>query len=193
MEPIVNKVAQSDIEVFNLETLWDGKPVRELDIAPMLDEGLILREIPFRNALKELDTSTFADAHVAVRCSTDAIVPVWAYMLAAMRLDGIAASVAFGSPEDLVRDRFMIALEAFDWTPYSGKNVVVKGCGSRLVPEAAYLEAARRLQRVADKVMFGEPCSSVPLWRRPARRTPSNAAKPSASRVTPAGKLPPGF
>lgn len=191
MEPIVNRVAQSDIEVFNLEELWDGRPVRELDIAPMLDQGLILREIPFRSAVKDLETAAFADTHVAVHCSTDAIVPIWAYMLIAMKLDGIAVSVGFGTPADVVRDRFAAALESVDWSRYEGRNVVVKGCGSRVVPEAAYVEAARRLQQVAGKVMFGEPCSSVPLWRRSP--SPSSVGNGGATRVASAGKLPPGF
>jgi hypothetical protein len=193
MEPIVNKVAQSDIEVFNLEAYWDGKPVRELDIAPMLDEGLILREIPYRKAVKELDTSPFEGCHVAVHCSTDAIVPIWAYMLIAMRLEEIAISAGFGTPSQLVRDRYSAALEAVDWSRYAGRNVVIKGCGSRVVPEAAYVEAALRLQRVANKVMFGEPCSSVPLWKRATSKVQTEEGGTVVRRVASAGKLPPGF
>jgi hypothetical protein len=189
MEPIINRVAQSDIIVFNLEDLWDGRPVRELDIAPMLTEGLVLREIPFREAVKNLDLEPYRDVHVAVTCTTDAIVPTWAFMLIATRLDGVAASVGYGSPVDLVRDRFLLALENHDWTRYQGRNVVVKGCGSKIVPTAAYVEATRRLQGHAQKLMFGEPCSSVPLWRKQAT---TESQKPAARPVA-AGKLPPGF
>lgn len=189
MEPIVNRVAESDLLVFNLEDLWDGKDVRELDIAPMLVEGLILREKAFRDAVKELDVEAFRSAHVAVFCSTDAIVPTWAYMLIATRLDCIAASVGFGSPQDVVRDRFVSRLQSHDWSAYEGRNVVIKGCGSKVVPFAAYVEATSRLQQVADKLMYGEPCSSVPLWRRKnAGKEPAKGARPVAS-----GKLPPGF
>src|SRR5690606_5482302 len=104
MEPIVNKVAQSPIKVFNLEDLWDGHEVVEFDLAPFLDQGLILREKKFREAVKTHDWSDFAGKHVALFCSTDAIVPVWAYMLITSRLDGVATSTSLGSASDLVRD-----------------------------------------------------------------------------------------
>lgn len=182
MEPIRNAVAESDIVVYNLEELWDGRDVVELDLEPFLVEGLVLREVPFREAVKERAWSDFEGRHVAVYCSTDAIVPTWAYMLIASKLEGIAASVAFGRAADLMRDHFTRALEAEDWTRFAGKPVVVKGCASRVVPPNAYLIATQHLQRVAGKLMYGEPCSSVPLWRRPkADRQPTAAA------VKPAG------
>jgi hypothetical protein len=165
---IVNRVAESDLVLYNLEALWDGRPVAELDLAPFLYEGLILREKDFREHVKAHDWTSYADRHVAVHCSADALVPTWAYMLVAARLHGIARSVALGRRDDLVRDYFVRALEAEDWSAYAGRPVVVKGCGSKLVPVNAYLIATQKLQLVAAKLMFGEPCSSVPLWRRPA-------------------------
>ena len=167
MEPIINRVAESDIEVFNLEDLWDGRPVEELDISQFLLEGLVLREKDFRESVKGYDWKAFRDSHVAVTCSTDAIVPTWAYMLIASKLDGIAASVAVGSESDLIRDHYARVLDAFDWSRYADAIVVVKGCGSGTVPENAYLLATARLKSVARKLMYGEPCSSVPIWRRP--------------------------
>ena len=190
MEPIVNRVAESDIRVFNLEELWDGAPVKEIDIEPFLAEGLILRERPFREDVKSHDWSQYEGSRVAVYCSTDAIVPTWAYMLIATKLKGIARSTAFGRAEDLIRDHFMRELRSVDWEAYRGLNVVVKGCGSRLVPLAAYVEATTRLQEVADKLMFGEPCSSVPLWRRPSQARPAGQR---AVRPVAVGKLPPGM
>ncbi|MDX1420097.1 MAG: DUF2480 family protein [Rubricoccaceae bacterium] len=185
---IVNRVAESDIEVFNLETLWDGREVVAFDLAPHLAEGLVLRERPFREAMKAHDWAAYEGRHVAVDCSTDAIVPTWAYMLVASKLDGVAASVAFGTERDLLRDHFVRALEGVDWRRYEGKPVVVKGCGSRVVPVAAYLLATQKLQAVASKLMYGEPCSAVPLWRRPkAAPAPAAAAKPA---VKPAGRPP---
>ncbi len=184
MEPIVNRVAESDIVVYNLEELWDGREIAEVDIAPFLVEGFVLREVPFREAVKAHDWDAYRDRHVAVDCSTDAIIPTWAYMLVASKLDGIAASVALGSAADLIRDHFARALEAEDWARFEGKPVVIKGCGSRVVPTNAYLVATRKLQAVAGKLMYGEPCSSVPLWRRP-RQAP-DTAKPTAA-VKPAG------
>ncbi len=168
MEPIVNKVANSGIETFNLEEVWDGEEVTSFDIASFLEHGLILREKPFRQHVRDQDWQALAGQHVALQCSTDAIVPVWAYMLIATRLDGIAASVTLGDEQELIRQQFAERLEQLDWTRYADKIVVVKGCGSGLVPESAYVAAVQRLQRVARKLMFGEPCSSVPLWRRPA-------------------------
>ncbi len=168
MEPIVNRVAESEIDVFNLESLWDGRQVLSFDIAPFLEDGVMLREKPFREAVRTHDWSAFAGAHVAVFCSTDAIIPIWAFMLVGSRLDGIAHSVAIGTTDELRRDYFVRALEAFDWSVYTDRIVVVKGCASRLVPANAYAVATRKLQQVARKLMYGEPCSSVPLWRRPA-------------------------
>jgi hypothetical protein len=170
VEPIRNAVAESDIVVYNLEQLWDGREVVELDLAPFLVEGLVLREVPFREAVKEHDWAQYEGKHVAVFCSTDAIVPTWAAMLVASKLTGRAASVASGRTADLLRDHFTRALEAEDWQRFEGRPVVIKGCGSKVVPANAYLVATRKLQAVAGKLMYGEPCSSVPLWRRPKAR-----------------------
>lgn len=178
MEPIVNRVAESDIVVYNLEALWDGKPVVEFDLAPLLVEGLVLREKPFRDAVKAHDWSPYHDKHVAVFCSTDAIVPTWAAMLVASKLTGRAASVASGRAADLVRDHFTRSLDAEDWSEYEDAIVVIKGCGSKVVPANAYLIATQKLQGVARKLMYGEPCSSVPLWRKP-KAEGAGTAKPA--------------
>lgn len=181
MEPIVNRVEESDITVFNLEELWDERPVVELDVEPFLFEGLVVREKDFREKVREHDWSQYEGKHMAVFCSADAIVPTWSYMLIASKLDGIAASVALGREADLIRDHFVRALERVDWSEYEGIPVVIKGCGSRLVPPNAYLLATQKLQSVAGKLMYGEPCSSVPLWRRPNEtpKRPAAASKPT--------------
>ena len=167
MEPIVNRVAESAIEVFDLDALWDGASVVSFDLAPHLFNGIILKEKPFREALRNIDWTTFASQHVAVFCSEDAIIPTWAYMLVASKLEGIASSVGFGTPGDLARDFYTRALDQQDWSAYEDKIVVIKGCSSKTVPDNAYLIATQKLQGVARKLMYGEPCSSVPLWRRP--------------------------
>ena len=174
MEPIINRVAESEIEVYNLDALWDGKPVVEFDVAPFLVEGLILREKAFRGHVNAHDWTQYTDRHVAVFCSTDAIVPTWAHMLIASTLDGLACSVAFGQKEDLVREYFTRALEAEDWSQYQDRIVVIKGCGTGVVPTSAYVGAMQKLQGVARKLMYGEPCSSVPLWRRPKSQAATN-------------------
>ncbi len=167
MEPITNRVAASELVVCNLEEFWDGKPVVEFDLAPFLLEGLVLREKPFREALRETDWEAYRGRHVALTCSTDAIVPTWAWMLVALRLDDVAAGVSAGRADDVIRDAFVLAVERFDWEVYRDRMVVVKGCGSAIVPLNAYVTAIQRLRRVARKLMYGEPCSAVPLWRRP--------------------------
>lgn len=189
MEPIINRVEESDIEVYNLDALWDNKPIAELDIEPFLVEGLILREKEFRQHVKDHDWNQYTDQHVAVFCSADAIVPTWAYMLIATKLEDIAASVAVGQKEDLVRDHFVRALEAEDWSVYQDRIVVVKGCGGKVVPTNAYLLATQKLQAVARKLMYGEPCSSVPLWRKAKAKAsqPSAEAKKVAKPALPAG------
>lgn len=181
MEPIVNRVEESEITVFNLEDLWDEQPIVELDIEPFLFEGLVVREKDFREKVRAHDWSQYDGTHVAVYCSADAIVPTWAYMLIASKLEGTARSVALGRQADLVRDHFIRALEQVDWSEYEGIPVVIKGCGSRLVPANAYLVATQKLQAVAGKIMYGEPCSSVPLWRRrqAAAERPAATAKPA--------------
>ena len=177
MESIENRVAQGEIEVYNLDDLWDEQPVTELDISPFLVEGLMLKEQPFREDVKAHDWSQYDGHHVALYCSTDAIVPTWGYMLIASKLDGIARSVTFGREADAVRDHFVRALEQEDWSAYADKPVVVKGCGNDLVPTVAYMIATQKLQDVARKLMFGEPCSSVPLWRRPKPEKEKPGAK----------------
>lgn len=184
MEPIVNRVENSDIAVFNLEDLWDERPIVELDLEPFLFEGLIVREMEFRERVKAHDWSQYRGVHVAVHCSADAIIPTWAYMLVASMLDGIARSVALGRQADLVRDHFVRAIEQVDWSRYESLPVVIKGCGSRLVPPSAYVLAMRRLQAVAGKIMYGEPCSAVPLWRRP--QTSAGRASSAARAKLPA-------
>ena len=181
---ITNRVANSDIEVFNLEAYWDQRPVDELDLEPFLIEGLMLREKEFRAHVKGYDWQQHEGRHVAIFCSTDAIIPTWAFMLVASKLKGLAASVAFGRKEDLIRDHFVRALEGVDWSSYKNRIVVVKGCGDKQVPVNAYVDALTKLQGTARKLMFGEPCSSVPLWRQPqdkksAAARPAKVKKPS--------------
>ena len=167
MEPIVNRVAESAIEVYDLESLWADRALAEFDLAPFLFGGMILKEKDFRESMKTHDWSAYDDKVVAVFCSVDTIIPTWAYMLVASKLTSHAQSVGFGKPEDVVRDYFVRALEQEDWGQFEDRIVVIKGCASRLVPTDAYMIATQKLQSVARKLMYGEPCSSVPLWRRP--------------------------
>ena len=177
MEPLENQVADSEIEVFNLADLWDEAPITEIDIAEFLVEGLMLKEKEFRQEVKDHDWAQYEDEHAALYCSTDAIVPTWGYMLIASKLKDLAASTTLGRADDLRREYYTRALNDVDWSAYEGKPVVIKGCGSDVVPEMAYVRATQKLQTVARKLMYGEPCSSVPLWRRPQEEKDKPNAK----------------
>ncbi len=187
---IVNRVAESAIETLDLAALAPPPPLA-FDLAPLLYRGLVLREREFRQSLKGLDWEPYRGAAVAVFCSADALVPTWAYMLVTARLDGIAASVAAGTPDAVRQAALVDALGGLDWDRYRDVPVVLKGCGNDLVPLDAFVQATRHLQGVAAKVMYGEPCSSVPVWRRPsAPAGGASAAKPAAAK--PAGVRPAG-
>jgi len=166
---VINRVVQSGILVYDLKSHWEDHEIRELDLSAFLEHGFLLREESFRAQVKAYDWQEYTDQHVAMYCSTDALIPMWAYMLIASHLNG-AASVTAGRKVDVIRERFLLALEHEDWDQFSNRIVVVKGCGSGLVPESAYAKAVGKLQKVARKVMFGEPCSSVPIWRCPKRQ-----------------------
>ena len=189
---ITNRVAESAVETLDLAALAPAEDAVAFDLAPFLYRGLVLREREFRQSLKEHDWTPYAGRDVAVFCSADALVPTWAYMLVASKLEA-AASVTAATPDEVRRARFAEVLAAHDWTRYAGAPVVLKGCGTGAVPLDAFVQATRRLQGVASKVMYGEPCSSVPVWRRPAAggaRPAGPAAKPTGAK--PAGVRPAG-
>ncbi len=177
---ITNRVAESAIEVFDLAGLWDGAQIDEIDLEPFLFKGLVLRERDFREHVKAYDWQQHAGHHIALFCSTDAIVPTWAWMLIGSKLEGVAASVTHGRRADVSREFYARALDQVDWSAYDDAIVVIKGCGSAVVPTSAYVKATQQLMRVARKLMYGEPCSSVPLWRKPkakpAMRTTAQVA-----------------
>ena len=189
---IKNRVAESAIETLDLAALAPAEDVVAFDLAPFLYRGLVLREREFRQALKDHDWAPYAGRDVAVFCSADALVPTWAYMLVAAKLHGPggAASVAAAPPDGVRRARFAAALDAVDWGRYAGRPVVVKGCGNDVVPLDGFVQATGRLQAVASKVMYGEACSSVPVWRRPAPAAAGGAGRPAG--VKPAGGKPAG-
>ncbi len=184
---IVNRVAQSALVTLDLAALLDAPPVVPFDLAPHLYRGLVLRERDFRAALAALDPADYAGRDVAVFCSTDALVPTWAYLLVAARLAPVAASVTAGTPPDAERTRWAAALAAHDWSAYAGRPVVVKGCGTDRVPLDAFMQATRHLQNAASRILYGEPCSSVPVWRKPsAPAVGTGPARPATPIARPA-------
>ena len=170
MDVIQNKVADSGIQVLDLERFLPEAPVSGVDLASFLAGGFLLREMEFRQQVKDTDWTVYQGHHVGIYCSTDAIIPTWAYMLVAAQLDGVAASVTSASESALSEQLLLERLDGQDWQEFEDRIVVLKGCGTGRVTPAAYVRATAHLQRVARKLMYGEPCSSVPIWRRPASR-----------------------
>ncbi len=165
-EEIVNRVAQSKLITFDLEELYPEGERRVLDIKEWLYEGLILREKEFRLKVGEHDWSQYTDSYVALTCSSDAIVPGWAFMLLASKLQPFAKKVVRGDLETLETLLYQEIIQNLDVSSFADKPVIIKGCAHRPVPENAYLMAIGKIQPVAKSVMYGEACSSVPIHKR---------------------------
>lgn len=166
-ENIVNKVAQSGLLTIDLAKYSPNQEdIIIYDIKDNLFHGLILREKDFRDFVKEHDWTQYQAKHIGITCSTDAIVPTWAYMILANKLTPFAASITFGSKEDIIREQFTLAINSIDYTAYQDQRVVVKGCGDIFIPESAFVTFTSKLTRVAKSIMYGEPCSTVPVFKR---------------------------
>ncbi len=165
MQTIVNKVAESGILTLNLEELIPSDIV-VFDLKPFLFMELILKEKEFREALKNHDWEAYKDKAVALTCSADAIIPVWAYMLVASSLTEVAAQVLLAD-EAHAQEAFLLqAIEQIDPSHYMDKRVVIKGCGDIPIPTAAYVAITHRLKSVVKSLMYGEPCSTVPVYKK---------------------------
>lgn len=165
-EEIINRVANSALEVFDLEDYYPKGPRVEIDLAQWLFEGFLLREKDFRESLKNLDWSQYENAYVAVFCSTDAILPAWASVLVTMHLAPFAKRIISGKIDDITPVLYDEILANLDYSAYADKPVIIKGCMKKPVPMSAYVLAAQKLQPVAKSVMYGEACSAVPLYKR---------------------------
>ena len=165
-EEIENKVAQSALVNFNLEDHYTDGERSVIDISKYLDEGIVLREKLFRDQLINEDWSIYQGHYIALTCSTDAIIPTWAYMLISSHLEGVARKVVFGELETLETVLFEETLHDLDLEKYCNKPVIVNGCGDKPVPEAAYVKLTSILKPVVKSLMFGEACSTVPIFKR---------------------------
>ena len=165
MEEIVNKVANSVLEVFDLEDYYPKGVRTQIDISQWLIEGFLLKEKDFREQLKNHDWSQYKDQYVAITCSTDAIVPAWASILVAIQLAPFAKKIINGSIEDLESSLYEELLSKIDYSVYSNKPIIIKGCSRKPVPMRAYVLAAHYLQPFARSIMYGEACSAVPLYK----------------------------
>ncbi|NND63427.1 MAG: DUF2480 family protein [Flavobacteriaceae bacterium] len=163
---IVNRVANSKLVTLDLEDFYPEGPRLSLDISEWLRDGLVLIEKEFRQYVKELDLHEFQDSYVSLHCSTDAIIPSWAYLLVVLRLSEVAKKVVIGNSEDLESLIFSEILVTLDISAYENKPIIIKGCANKPIPENAMVLLAQKLQPVAKSIFFGEACSSVPLYKK---------------------------
>ncbi|MGK4566489.1 DUF2480 family protein [Flavobacterium sp. 3HN19-14] len=166
MEEIINKVANSVLEVFDLEDYYPKGIRTQIDISQWLFEGFLLREKDFRESLKNHDWSQYQNQYVAVFCATDAIVPAWANILVTVYASEFAKKVVNGNLEDLETALYQEILPTLDYSRYENKPVILKGCSKKPVPESAYVVAVQYLRPFAKSIMYGEACSAVPLYKK---------------------------
>ena len=165
-EEIVNKVAQSQLVTLDLESYFPAEEIAVFDLKPHLFMELILKEKEFRTALQNNDWSIYQQKVVAVTCTADAIIPMWAYMLVGAYLQPVAKDIIYGDENTARQQLFIKNIEAIDPEPYVEKRVVVKGCGDIPIGEFAYLAITKKLMPVVKSLMYGEPCSTVPIFKR---------------------------
>jgi len=166
-EPIINKVASSGIVTLDLEEIYPQGERRVFDLKPLLWQEIALKEDDLRAFVKAHDWVQYKGKFVSVHCSADAIIPTWAYMLVATSLQPYAAFVTQGDADQLERAVFTRFVQQLDIEPFRSTRVVVKGCSKLPVPLNAYVELSARLLPVVKSLMFGEPCSTVPLYKAP--------------------------
>lgn len=172
VDMIQNKVAESGIITLDIEKMMPSdKEVKVFDIAPFLFKGLILKEKDFRDALKEYDFEIYRDNYVAVYCSTDALIPMWAYMLIMTYLTGVCKKAFFGNQEEVKKQITKERIESLSVEEYNDARVVIKGCGSTSSVEDFYLLISQKLLPHVKSLMFGEPCSTVPIYKRKKQLT----------------------
>ncbi|HEY8396432.1 MAG TPA: DUF2480 family protein [Flavihumibacter sp.] len=165
-EQIVNKVAESGIITLDLEQYYPKEELVVFDLANYLFMGLILKEKDFRESLKQFDWESYRGKIVTVTCSADAIIPSWAYMLVVTYLQPVATQLFQGTEEECRKQIFLETIRQIDYSQYQDKRLVIKGCGDLPIGSFAYFEITRLLLPYAKSIMYGEPCSTVPVYKR---------------------------
>jgi hypothetical protein len=165
-DEIVNKVASSGLVTLDLEDYYPREEIALFDLKPHLFMELILKEKEFRDALLKHDWSQYQNKVVAVTCTADAIIPMWAYMLVASYLQPVAKTVIFGNENTARQQLFLERINAISPEEFADKRVVVKGCGDLPIGEFAYMAITTRLRPVVKSLMYGEPCSTVPIFKK---------------------------
>lgn len=163
---IVNRVANSGLVNFDLEAYYPKGQRQIIDLKDWLFEGLILKEKDFRQAVKDYDWAQHQDQYVAIDCSADAIVPVWSYMLISNAISPYAKKVIKGNLENLESLIFHELINTLDIIPFKNQRVIVKGCSNLPIPESAYVAITNKLSPVVKSIMYGEACSSVPIYKK---------------------------
>ncbi len=165
-DEIINKVANSELIVFDLEDYYQNGIRKQIDISQWLYEGFILKEKEFREALKNHDWSQYQDCYVAINCATDAIIPAWASILVTVHLVPFAKKVISGTFETIETALYQENLAKIEYSIYQDKPIILKGCSKKPVPQSAYVLAIQNLQPFAKSIMYGEACSAVPLFKK---------------------------
>ena len=162
---IINKVAISALEVFDLEDYFPKEPILSIDVSQWLFEGFILKEKEFRATLKNYDWSQYKDSYVSISCTTDAILPAWTFALVVAHLQPYVIKVVSGDKKDVLLNVYQEKLQEIDFSIYDKKPVILKGCSNKPVPQEVYVLAIQKLMPFAKSIMFGEACSAVPLFK----------------------------
>ena len=165
-KPLVNKVAQSSLINFNLEDLFPTSTIIELDIKDYLFKGLILREKDFREAMASYEWSSLEGKVLVVHCSADAIIPTWAYMLVASLSSSHSQLTYMGTKEEYIKSHYDQIINQLDPSKFVDQRVVIKGCSNKPVPDSAYLTLTYFLNPLVKSLMYGEPCSTVPIYKK---------------------------
>jgi hypothetical protein len=165
-DELVNRVAASGLETFDLADYYPKQEIVDFDLRDWLFHGLILKEKDFRENIEKHDWSVYSEKIVNVYCTTDAVIPVWAYMLITVKLTGIAEWIFAGNRTEMLKAWYAKELRNLNIDDFKQKRIVVKGCGDVPVPEEAYLEITRLLLPHVKSIMYGEPCSIVPVYKQ---------------------------
>jgi hypothetical protein len=165
-DPIVNRVTESGLITLDPATYFPAGEIIGFDLKEFLFMGMILKEKDFREALKNTDWTIYQNKNVALYCSADAIIPVWAWMLAATYLQPVAKEVVMGNEKELHRQLYLKNLSTIDINEFADKRVVIKGCGETPIDDYVYMELTKMLRPVAKSIMYGEPCSTVPVFKK---------------------------
>ncbi len=166
MDSIVNKVAESGLITLDLTDFYPTGTIKVFDIKDFLFMGMILKEKDYRAALQSLDWEQYRGTHAGITCSADAIIPMWAYMLPVIYLQPLAASITFGDENAVINQLIINNINNLPVEDYADRRVIIKGCGDKPISEAAYLLITNKLKPVAKSIMYGEACSSVPIYKK---------------------------